>query len=76
MVILGWISSLVLLLAYFLISTERVTRTSKLYHTMCGAGAAGFCIVGIDAHLWSWVTLNSLFVAVAIYALMRPHRAS
>lgn len=67
----GWGGAALILLAYLLISTGKVTGKSRTYHWINLAGAVGFAINGWWYGAIPSAALNVVWAAIAIYALSR-----
>ena len=66
----GWAGAALILLAYLLLSTERLTGQSPLYQGMNAVGAAGFVINGWWHGAWPSATLNVLWLLIGLWALL------
>lgn len=66
----GWAGAALILLAYLLLSTERLTGQSPLYQGMNVVGAAGFVINGWWHGAWPSATLNVLWLLIGLWALL------
>ena len=68
---IGWISALLILGAYVLLSTERIQSRSRTYQTMNVVGSAGFIVnSGWNGAIPS-AALNSVWLLIGIYALWK-----
>lgn len=68
--IAGWLGMILLLTAYFLISTQRVTNRSKLYHFLNMLGAAGIIWNTFVQKAWPAMSLNVVWVMIALSAIL------
>lgn len=73
--IVGWIGAVVILIAYALLSSGRRTGRSRLYQGMNIVGAIGFVINGWYNGALPSAVLNIVWIGIALYALMKNHRA-
>lgn len=64
----GWAGAVLILLAYLLLSTERVTGQSLLYQGMNVVGGAGFVINGWWHGAWPSAALNVLWLLIGLWA--------
>ncbi len=71
MEIAGWAGAALILLAYLLISTDRLTGRSPAYQWMNLFGAAGFTINGAWHGALPSASLNVVWMAIAAFALWR-----
>jgi hypothetical protein len=69
--LLGWISLILILLAYFLISFGKVTHSSNLYPILNMFGSMGLLVVTIQQKAWQSVFLNVFWILIAIFSLLR-----
>jgi len=67
----GWLGAMFVLIAYFLISTDKITSGSVLYQWLNIIGALGLIIHTIFNHAYPSAFVNIIWVGVAIYSLMR-----
>jgi hypothetical protein len=69
--VIGWFAGLLILVAYWLLSTGRLDGRSVPYQAMNIAGAAGFIVnSGWNGALPS-ATLNAIWLMIGIYTLWR-----
>ena len=71
---LGWIGVGLVTLAYFLLSTKRVSSLSKIYHLMNLFGALG---MGLNAFIKGAnpsIASNEIWILIAIYGLYKAFR--
>ena len=68
--IAGWLGMILLLAAYFLISAQKVTNRSKLYHSLNLIGAAGIIWNTFVQKAWPAMSLNVIWVIIALLALL------
>lgn len=74
--VVGWASALLILGAYVLVSSGRLTGQSALFQSMNAAGAAGF-VVNTSWHgAVPSATLNVVWCLIALWSLWRIGRGS
>ena len=67
----GWIGMAGLLSAYWLVSTNRVRGTSRLYQTLNVIGAGGLLANTFYYRAYPAAALNSVWLAIAVVAGVR-----
>jgi hypothetical protein len=72
--IIGWIAMLCILLAFYLISNEKVTARSKKYQYLNILGSSLFVINLTVAKAWPAVALNVIYALIATSALLRTYK--
>ncbi len=70
----GWIGALFILGSYTLLTTGRVKPYSRVYQWMNLVGALGFVINGAENRAYPLMTLNIIWVGLAIYSMKKRHR--
>lgn len=70
----GWIGMICILLAYFLVSKEKVSSQSKLYQWINLIGATGLLINAVGYNIWPFVGLNFFWAAIALKTLFKIYR--
>jgi hypothetical protein len=74
--VIGWISALLILGAYGLISAGKLDARSRLYQVMNIVGAAGFVVnSGWNGALPS-AAMNAVWACIGLYALARSRRSN
>jgi cell division protein FtsW (lipid II flippase) len=68
---LGWIGGALILLAYALLSAEKIDAQSKTYQLLNIVGAAGFIVNSGFKGAYPSAVLNVIWVAIGVYALAR-----
>ena len=69
--IIGWSAAVLILLAYILLSLDRIEAKSVTYHGMNIAGAAGFIVnSGYNGAIPS-AALNIVWMGIGLFALTR-----
>jgi hypothetical protein len=69
--IIGWLGTVLILIAYLLVSTNRIGPTSKTYQFLNLFGAVGVGINSLIHHALPSVGINLAWMLIAIYALIR-----
>jgi len=72
--IIGWIGVGIVVSAYFLLATNKISSRSKIYHLMNLLGAIG---VGFNAFVKGAnpnIGSNAIWVLIAIYGLYKAFR--
>ena len=72
--VVGWAGAGLILLAYLLVSTERLTGRSPAFQWMNLVGAAGFVVNGAWHGAIPSATLNIVWMAIAAFSLWRIWR--
>jgi hypothetical protein len=67
----GWLGAGLILLAYLLVTTGRLTGRSPVFQWMNLVGAAGFVVNGLWHGALPSATLNILWLLIAAIALWR-----
>jgi hypothetical protein len=74
--VVGWIAALLILAAYWLVSTNRVDGRSRLYQAMNVVGAAGLVLNGGWNGAFPSATLNVIWMGIGLYALWKSTRVN
>ena len=69
--IVGWAGTALIVLAYFLVSTKRITPTSKIYQTMNVGGAIGLGISAFTQASWPNFGLQVIWFFIGLYSLYK-----
>lgn len=69
--IIGWIGTGLVLLAYFLVSTKKVSPTSKEYQFMNLLGAIGIVVNSLVHGALPSVGLNVVWSLIAVYGILK-----
>jgi lipid-A-disaccharide synthase-like uncharacterized protein len=69
--VVGWIGMALILIAYFLLTSERVVVKSWIYHTINLLGGAGLIFYTYVNRTVPVMVLNILWVFIAISALIK-----
>jgi hypothetical protein len=72
----GWAGTLLILAAYALLSNGKMQARSALYQWMNVVGAAGLIINSAWNSAWPSVTLNVVWMALAMFALWQLRRST
>jgi len=72
---LGWLGAILVLSAYYLISTDKVTSASSLFQWLNIIGAIGLIIHTIFNHAYPSAFVNVIWVGVAVYSLLKHHKS-
>ena len=69
--IVGWAGTALIVIAYFLVSTKRVSATSKTYQTMNVAGAIGLGVSAFTQASWPNFGLQVIWFVIGLYSLFK-----
>jgi hypothetical protein len=69
--IFGWIGSAAVVLAYALISTNRVQNSSSLYHLLNLGGSVGLIVNSTYNRAFPSTFVNLVWSLIALFALIR-----
>lgn len=69
--IAGWSGAVVILIAYGLLSADRLSSKSSLYQWMNVVGAAGFVVNSGAKGAYPSAVLNMIWIAIAVFAVIR-----
>jgi hypothetical protein len=69
--IVGWIGAILILLAYFLVSTKKLAPTSRGFQLLNLFGAVGIVINSLHYRAFPSAGLNAAWTLIAIYGLMK-----
>ncbi len=69
--VLGWIGIGMLLLAYWLVSNERVHGESVSYQVLNIGGSIGLGAAAVAGGVWSAATLNAIWGAIGLGVLVK-----
>lgn len=73
--VLGGIGTILVLGAYFLVSTQRVTPGSVAFQGMNLVGALLLAVYGALLFAWASVVLNVVWACIGLYAIWRIVRS-
>jgi len=68
---IGWIGAVLVLLAYFLITTRKLDAERRLYHAMNLAGGTGLAVNAIANNAYPSAAVNLVWIAVASYGILK-----
>ena len=68
---IGWTGAILILLAYFLVSTKRVLPKSRFYHSLNLLGALGIVVNSYAQGAFPAAGLNVVWSLIAIYGLLQ-----
>jgi len=68
----GWMGTILIVLAYFLVSRQYVTGKSKIYQLMNLFGALGVGVNVFHQEAWPALALQITWAIIAIISLIRP----
>ncbi len=70
--VLGWSGTILILLAYFLVSFQKITANSSIYQALNLFGA-GFVFLNVFVHqAYPSAGLNLVWLIIALIALLKP----
>jgi hypothetical protein len=69
--IIGWIGTFLIVLAYFLVSNNKIQPTSKIYQFINLSGAIGVGFNVFYQHAWPGFALEVIWAIIAIYSLIK-----
>jgi hypothetical protein len=72
--ILGYLGTLAVLLAYFLVSSKRRTAQTWAFQGLNIFGSITLGILSVTYHVWPSVTLNAAWLAIAVYGVYKIPR--
>ncbi len=72
--IIGWVGIILVLTAYYLVTSERLKPNDDRYDWINLIGAAFICINVFYNHAWPVVALNIVWALVAVEGLLRNRR--
>ncbi|MBU0569709.1 hypothetical protein KKB40_02925 [Patescibacteria group bacterium] len=67
--IVGWVGTFLIVLAYYLISSKKVTGNSRNYQLLNFFGALGIIVNTYTQKAWPAMTLNIIWAFIAIKTL-------
>lgn len=74
--IIGWIGTSLVVLAYFLVSTNKIKASSKRYRALNFFGAVGVGINVFYHHSWSSFVLQVIWMIIAILSLLKNKKGN
>jgi hypothetical protein len=74
--IIGWVGTVLVLVAYYLVSNEKVKPASATYNLINLFGAFFIGLNVFANHAWPAVALNTVWAGVAIIGLIRINKVN
>lgn len=68
--IVGWIGTLLIVVAYYLVSSKKVSGDSKNYQLLNFFGALGIIVNTYVQKAWPAMTLNVIWAIIAVKTLL------
>ncbi len=72
--IVGWVGTLLVVLAYFLVSNNKISAESKKYQLMNLFGAIGIGFNVFYQQAWPAFTLQIIWAIIAIFSIIKSLR--
>jgi uncharacterized membrane protein len=72
--IMGWVGTILILLAYFLLATKKIEEKSKKYHGLNLIGGGLIVINSISNNAYPSAGLNIVWSLIAAYAIIKGIR--
>lgn len=72
--ILGWTGGVLVLAAYFLVSTRKVEGDAVFYQVLNLVGSALIIVNSFHFGAFPSAGVNGVWIAIAVFALLRPRR--
>jgi hypothetical protein len=69
--VIGWIGAILILLAYFLVSTKKLSPTAKGFQLLNLFGAIGIVVNSLHYRAFPSAGLNAAWTLIAIYGLVK-----
>jgi hypothetical protein len=69
--LIGWVGTVLIILAYFLVSNKKVGGNSKIYQTLNLFGAVGIGVNVIYHRAWPAFAMEIAWASIAILALIK-----
>jgi cell division protein FtsW (lipid II flippase) len=73
--VVGWVGAILILAAYYLISSRRLHGRSKSYHMMNLAGGVSVALNAYVNAAYPSTGLNTVWSAIAIYGLVKSFKS-
>ncbi|VVB83843.1 Uncharacterised protein [uncultured archaeon] len=67
----GWLGMILLILAYFFLSSKRLKSNSLIYHLLNLFGAVGIAVSTFATKSWPSVTLNVIWIVIAGFSIYK-----
>ena len=72
--VIGWIGMLLVVSAYFLVSSNKIQATSKSYHLLNFFGAVGVGVNVFYEHAWPAFILQIVWIFITIFTLTKKKK--
>ena len=72
----GWSGAVIILVAYGLLSADKIAARSNAYQLMNIVGAAGFVINSGAKGAYPSAVLNLIWIAIGVFAVLRNRRVA
>ncbi len=72
--VIGWVGTVLIITAYFLVSLKRIDVSSKLYQLMNLFGALGVGINVFIQQAWPALTLQVIWGVIAVFSLAKMRK--
>lgn len=66
----GWTGGILIILAYFLLSTKKLKSHSITYNILNALGGVGLTISTFVTKSWPSVTINIIWVGIAVFSII------
>lgn len=66
---LGWMGTVLFISSYFMVATDRLRPTGRVYLTMNLIGALGLCLSVLQTESWPALAGNLAWATIAAWAL-------
>lgn len=73
--IVGWIGTILILMAYLLLTRKNLASSSKLYHILNLIGGAGIVVEAVSNGAYPPAALNIVWGIIAVYGILRLVRS-
>lgn len=70
-VVISWVGSFLLILSYFLLSTNRLGPNDRRYHALNLCGSFMFVLYSFSISAPASMFINLVFVIIAVYSLIK-----
>lgn len=69
--IIGWVGMILIILAYFLLSTKKLKSKSIIYHLLNLLGGAGIIVSAFTTQSWPAMILNIIWMIIAVFSIYK-----
>ena len=73
--IIGWIGSFQVVIAYFLVSTHKISSNSKGFQLLNLIGGACLIVLTLYMRAYPSAFVNIVWVFIAAYSLFKPYKS-